>query len=125
MISYTLPQITTRTSTSLLTTPHYPSGSWTYGFFCQGVISTDLHRKQTGIGSLLRQLRFHLEHLKILIPYAQALRIHQIFSKDDVFCHELEDLARIFGTCGYDRIAIHAAFKKASAFPRQDLLQPQ
>ena len=63
---------------------------------------TDLHTKHTDTDQFLCHHSFHPSHRKENIHFSQALRLCQICSRSEDYCHHARELRDHFLNCGYN-----------------------
>lgn len=90
-----------------------------------GKISTDVFYKPTDSHQFLQFKSCHPRHIKINIPYSQAIRLCTIVDDPDIKEARLHDMKQYFLSCGYPIRLVENAITKAKAIPQADLRTPK
>ena len=87
-----------------------------------GKLITSLYKKETDRQAYLHNKSEHPMTLKKSIPYAQALRLRRICTKEEDFMKQCSDLTKRFIERGYQKTEIQNDIIKAKRVNRTDLL---
>ena len=86
-------------------------------------LQTTLYTKPTDTHSYLHFHSAHPRHLKINLPFSQALRLRRICSEDSELTKNMNELITHFTTRGYEHQTVKELTLKAMAIPREDTLK--
>ena len=81
-------------------------------------ITTDVYCKETDTHQYLEYRSCHPKHVKMEIPYGQALRIRRICELDEVFEERLGELRRYLLKRGFGTEVVDDQLQKASDVSR-------
>ncbi|CAJ0958412.1 unnamed protein product [Ranitomeya imitator] len=88
-----------------------------------GLLQSDLHRKETSVNSLLHSTSAHPRHLKNSIPYGQFLRAKRICSQEASYQKQAEDISNRFMDRGYSSRIVRRCKGRASRIDKANLLK--
>ena len=89
-----------------------------FGFGLDGMLTTDLYRKETDSRAFLHYSSCHPNHVFSGIVYSQAIRLKRIISREEVLITRLEELKEDFKASKYPNRLIENIFEKVMQLPR-------